>query len=310
MKNNKKRASAYVIVLFCLAIAYLPINGSAMSSPLFSESSLELKETEFHNSTKQAASTNWSNKLHDFTQEVIREIASQDTSFEEWAQATFTIHTVGPGSKQWLALVSQNGQEVGYLIVGLNEQEEFVLVEYGTGFEYILNSDTFGEKHSPEQPMTQEPQPTMIYSGLFMGQEFQGSPQNFLTGEVYEHVDLSLVQPSWAGQKVQKLLNHTEAKTLAADPIVYYGSSHEIATELEESHSYMYVAELLPQVTALYTVQGWHNWSIAPSSDKTAQTDEISIQDEGVYVALEEDEGTRYLALSYLKEQGSFQIIE
>lgn len=58
---------------------------------------------------------------------------AKSAGFEDWQQARWNSYPLGPGTHGWVIILTNQGQEVGYMIVHAAENGGFRLTEYGTG---------------------------------------------------------------------------------------------------------------------------------------------------------------------------------
>ena len=73
----------------------------------------------------------------------ITELAKQE-DFSHFANASFEISAVGPGTPSWIAwLTNHHNETIGYIIIHATEDGKFILGEYGKGEFTQLNSDEF-----------------------------------------------------------------------------------------------------------------------------------------------------------------------
>lgn len=56
-----------------------------------------------------------------------------EKGFESWQTAIWHSYPLGPGTHGWVVILSEHGQDVGYMIVHATENGSFRLTEYGTG---------------------------------------------------------------------------------------------------------------------------------------------------------------------------------
>lgn len=58
---------------------------------------------------------------------------AKEQGFADWQQAKWNSYPLGPGTHGWVIILTNKGQEVGYMIVQVADSGEFRLTEYGTG---------------------------------------------------------------------------------------------------------------------------------------------------------------------------------
>lgn len=234
----------------------------------------------------------WEATFQEQVEHWITQISEQEAMFESWTNQEWESYPFGPGSRQWIVLILDEGKEMGYLMVGEAESGELQLIEYGKSDQSVL-SQVIAENKLDEK---------FVYSGLLWAVKEKNVLVDLLTYEAYEHVSLDSFTPSWLGEEVQ-LLDEEQflAQKKEKEPIVYYTStpSESVSltklSQLEASQSYFYQAEILPQVTALYTILGMHHWDTEDEKSSSF----IGLQDEGV----------RFLSYRYLDQMGSFSVM-
>ncbi|TXK85968.1 hypothetical protein [Paenibacillus sp. N3.4] len=58
---------------------------------------------------------------------------SHENGFHNWQKATWNSYPLGPGTHGWVIILSEQGKDVGYMIINAAENGSFQLAEYGTG---------------------------------------------------------------------------------------------------------------------------------------------------------------------------------
>jgi hypothetical protein len=233
----------------------------------------------------------WEDKFHQQVQGWIKQISARESSFKTWETAKWESYPFGPGSKQWIVLILDKGEEIGYLIIGEEENGELLLIEYGKNEDAILSRVSEREDLAGNG---------FIYSGLLWAKNEKNVIVDLITNEAYEHVPIESLTPYWLGEKVEKLqLNQKVAIDVEKEPILFYSqlttTKDKETTLFDASQSYFFQTELLPQVTALYNVLGIHYWDWNPATKEHT----------GLFVGLS-DEGVRFLSLQYLNHIGHF----
>lgn len=279
----------------CVALSFsvallLPYPGFAVS-----EGAVSIQEITVHSEKEELendTANQWETTFQEQVEHWIIQISQQEAMFESWTDQEWESYPFGPGSKQWIILILNEGKEIGYLMIGETESGQLQLIEYGKSDQSVLSQVIAGNNVGED----------FVYGGLLWAVKDNNVLVDLLTYEAYEHVALDSFTPSWLGEQVQ-LLEEGQffAQKKEKEPVIYYPPSPSEAVslqkerELETSHSYLYQAEILPQVTALYNVIGLHHWD---SETETASSF-IGVQDEGV----------RYLSYRYLDQIGTFSII-
>lgn len=62
-----------------------------------------------------------------------RAALAREEGFESWQTAAWNSYPLGPGTHGWVVILTDHGQDVGYMIVHATENGSFRLTEYGTG---------------------------------------------------------------------------------------------------------------------------------------------------------------------------------
>ncbi|SDO30332.1 hypothetical protein SAMN04487897_111125 [Paenibacillus sp. yr247] len=62
-----------------------------------------------------------------------RATLAHEKGFEGWQTAAWNSYPLGPGTHGWVIILTDHGQDVGYMIVHATENGSFRLTEYGTG---------------------------------------------------------------------------------------------------------------------------------------------------------------------------------
>lgn len=282
LKNTYRILTKKGISVLCLFTLLLSFPGFVIS-----EGGLSIRTIPHEAQVEQQ----WEDRFYQQVQGWIKQISAREPNFNTWETAKWESYPFGPGSKQWIILILDRGEEIGYLIIG-EENGELLLIEYGKSEEAVL-SRAVEKKELAEEDF--------IYSGLLWGKNEKNIVVDLITNEAYEHVPIELVIPYWSGEMVKSLqLNHRFSAEEGKEAILFYkqlkvNKDSSEATHFEASHSYFFQTELLPQVTALYNVLGIHYWDWNPiSKDQT-----------GLFVGLS-DEGVRFLSFRYLNQIGHF----
>jgi hypothetical protein len=269
------------VMISCILVLLL-----SFPSFVVSESSSSVQKQ-----TTAQDSESWEVKFQEQVDHWIQQISQQEELFKEWTKQEWESYPFGPGSKQWIVLILDQGKEKGYLMIGQSESGELQLIEYGKSDQSVL-SEVVSESKVDEE---------FVYSGLLVAVKNNDVLVDLLTYEAYEHVSLESFTPFWLGEHVQ-LLEDSQffAHKKEREPIVHFTSttsepvSITALSQFESTQSYYYQAEIIPQVTALYNIIALHHWD----SEKEMNSF-VGIQDEGI----------RYLSYRYLDQMGSFSVI-
>lgn len=240
---------------------------------------------------------NWEYKFHQQINQWIHEIGRNDSQFEAWLKARFTTHPLGPGSRQWVVLIYDETQEIGYLIMEqIGDEPRFALIEYGKSDQAVLS------KILAEEERTYFFKEHFFYHGLIWAKVEDNGLVDLITLETYEHVPLEQVVPFWKGEEVGQLLREKKMMVHDAHPLLFLADALKNPNKISpanllEAEHYFFQARLLPGVTGLYHVVGVHTWS------------DVSTESEHLFIGLE-DEGIRYFSAAYLDHLGTFERIE
>lgn len=63
----------------------------------------------------------------------------------DWVAAKLEYFPLGPGTHSWLVHANIQDKRIGYLIISINAQGEFLLSEYGLGDHVLYSNDTLGQ---------------------------------------------------------------------------------------------------------------------------------------------------------------------
>lgn len=233
-------------------------------------------------------------------------IATRDAQFKQWQNAKTDVQTLGAGQHQWLVSISQNGKQVGYLVVGElpspKGAEKFVLLEYGVG-EYILFDDAFAPREIAAEPvydgfashwlLTQNPAAQMVNAKT--GESY---PTDFTANEAVMN-SLSVDELAAEGQSLTqaRVLRSEEASPFDQISWVYdlYSASDVSLGQLWQQQSEagpvtLTVPMYHSRVLAPFVVGSLHLWN-----------------DQNAYVGVW-DEGLRFVPYSYAHKVGTFHI--
>lgn len=70
--------------------------------------------------------------LRQYTAELIQQLALSEP-LTSWKKADYVIEPLGPGTRSWLVTVKIGNSPPGYIIISSTENNEYKLVEYGSG---------------------------------------------------------------------------------------------------------------------------------------------------------------------------------
>ncbi|MCF6094202.1 hypothetical protein L1765_09520 [Microaerobacter geothermalis] len=237
---------------------------------------------------------NWNEQITQWIDQL-----SKDPLFASWKGATLEKEALGPNSKEWLVQVKKNKEIIGYFIVQeteVNGKITFSILEYGSG-PYSLFDDAF--LPIPSNRELVRSRNVKIYSGLESYFVWKDSPDPFRidgkTGEIYpsdlpypEKIDYNGVftNETLTGQKL--LLDWGETPW---DYLFWLSSPSNPSFKknwISEGNRIAYVASLFDgKIIAPFIVKSFHQWS--------------NVSFLGI-----EDEGLRYIPLSYAEKKGNF----
>lgn len=83
--------------------------------------------------------------LESFAGSVVRELSAQ-SEFQQWEGAAIDYYPLGPGTHSWLAIVSKDSKQLGYLIFTAREEGGYMLSEYGSGPAIPYSSDALHDR--------------------------------------------------------------------------------------------------------------------------------------------------------------------
>ncbi|GLX68164.1 hypothetical protein [Paenibacillus glycanilyticus] len=238
--------------------------------------------------------------------------------FKAWNTAEFTVAPLGPGTHSWIAIVKQQEQSIGYLVIHAKENGGLVLGEYGTG-EYLFDQTTLHQSLAQlELPSSSDSNKALYIHPLLAVWDIHSAAEDtFLDGMSGEW--LPVQQDLWdnlaADEKelaTKYALSGGEAmidravKSRSFDPYskMPWLTDKPIAADAENigivlkalssKEPLRYTAERFnKEMLYVWSVTGYHRWG----TDGT------------VFAALETDElgtSTRYIPLKLLAELGSF----
>lgn len=78
----------------------------------------------------------------------------KQAGFEQWADAEWTVHTLGPGTHGWIVELYAEQKPVGYLIVSATEDSNYKLMEYGQGESPLFSEETLARSLSLNPEIT------------------------------------------------------------------------------------------------------------------------------------------------------------
>lgn len=222
----------------------------------------------------------------------IEEIQQNDPLFTHWEHATWNAYPFGPGSRQWVVILTMKEEEVGYLIVG--DFNGLELIEYGFTTEPILSQQVENERINED----------FVYLGLVWGRLEDGVLTDLITGERYEHVPYNRKQYYTQGFNAQSIQD-VYIFNQSYDAIALYMGEYTIGKaphHFREQGAYAFYGSIVPHVTGVFNIYAAHRWESSTSKDGNRRP---PIHFLGIA-----DLGLRFIALDTLKQFGEVQEID
>ncbi|WP_274650301.1 hypothetical protein [Paenibacillus humicola] len=248
------------------------------------------------------------------------EALSEQPRFSIWKDAERTIAPIGPGQHGWLVTFLHERRPVGYMIVNATQDGGFALGEYGVGTHPAFDPNAIYESlvrqgFFPTYKAAVQAQPKLerkyIHPLLAVWQwtEADGTVRYF---DAFTAEALPVDSSSWqkqsadpqfsaaSGQQREQAKLASFRLNAAFDPYARLpwltsaplGSSDvgRLTRLLDQKKEIRFAAELYHQtVLFVWSAIGYHNW------------------DNGqLYVAIDNDFGTRYIPLELLRGSGRF----
>lgn len=88
-----------------------------------------------------------------------------EPGFENWADASWTVYPLGPGTHSWVVLLQTDAKEVGYLVLTA-DGDDYRLQEYGPG-EYPLFSMNTLHRSLAQRGLISNSYPSMTISRIY-----------------------------------------------------------------------------------------------------------------------------------------------
>lgn len=255
------------------------------------------------------------------------EIAKQEP-FKPWQDATADIAPLGPGTHSWLAILKNDGQAVGYMVIHARPEGGYVLGEYGLGESPLFSAATLRQALAQHELI---PDPTFmeytaepIYYGplhaVWKVTLASGEPALYFDGTSGEQLpyqsslpgdlDVPGAEPcplaATAGADAENSSSSahiTEEQLLAAfDPYASFpwltrptldADAGQLAQAIEHGKQLIFTAE--PWDNALryvWAIRGLHRW-----------------QSGSLYIAADHN-GLKYIPAAQYVRQGSFYSLE
>lgn len=125
------------------SIGFMPLHTSAVdnlgetssSTSTVTSSSSSFGQTQLQGLSKPATSQPDMTSTSTFGSTISQwqSALAKEAGFSAWQQASWNSYPLGPGTHGWVIILSDQGKEVGYMIVHAVENGGFRLTEYGTG---------------------------------------------------------------------------------------------------------------------------------------------------------------------------------
>jgi hypothetical protein len=117
--------------LILCSIGFMPLNTSAIDNLV--GTSLTQGQVKEPSKPASPAPELTSQTSFDATINQFQATLGKEKGFEDWQQAKWNSYPLGPGTHGWVIILSNQGQDVGYMIVHSADNGGYRLTEYGTG---------------------------------------------------------------------------------------------------------------------------------------------------------------------------------
>ncbi|KRF43528.1 hypothetical protein [Paenibacillus sp. Soil787] len=115
------------------SLLFIPLHTSAGDSVERTSYTQSARETIASNTTTKPLPELRSESTLTATINTWRTTLARESGFESWETATWNSYPLGPGTHGWVVILTDHGQDVGYMIVHATDKGSFRLTEYGTG---------------------------------------------------------------------------------------------------------------------------------------------------------------------------------
>lgn len=76
---------------------------------------------------------NWDTVFAEQIDKWITHIAHTEDNLSHWNTSTWNTQSLGPNSRQWLVTLTNNQDNIGYLIISVDQNNQPILLHYGEG---------------------------------------------------------------------------------------------------------------------------------------------------------------------------------
>ncbi len=101
----------------------------------------ELEEIEQVHENDEQVRLNHSQDMEQHIQHWIHQLSSEER-FEEFKEASWESHPLGPGTHGWIVIIHNHNKEVGYLVISSSPEGHLHLTEYGVGPHPLFSLNT------------------------------------------------------------------------------------------------------------------------------------------------------------------------
>lgn len=235
----------------------------------------------------QAETETWQASFENQIQTWSKELSKQDERFIPFTEAAVQYEALGPNSRQWIVSFKKNHRNIGYMIVGQNEENQWLLLEYGLGEYPLFDESAIEPFHS--NPKNRTPRYAGLESvwvtseGLFDAKSGEKYPSDAKVSK-FDYT----AYVSGEDQLIQ--VNHKEpgAEEPWIRPAEAIRSEESLLQQLS-TDEISYMAQLFGKtVLAPFSVIGYHYWG------------------KELFIELE-DNGSRFIPYDYAIQLGAFQ---
>ncbi|MFD2116263.1 hypothetical protein ACFSTH_08750 [Paenibacillus yanchengensis] len=225
-------------------------------------------------------------KLHSSIQKHIENLQN-DTTFTGWATATINVYPLGPGTSSWLAVLSDQTSELGYIIIESKDSTNYDVVEYGIGKYDPTFADHISLLHEQHMQHLQYKRPflntSMQENQLELNTFFTNDPLpiNYTDWikEVNSYKQLSTTYPTSSVAINTELIKHTYLQSfdpydrlpwLTQEPLFttkqwttdnIKSLQSKLKTMLDKNSHIRFVTEMFDQqLLEAYSITGYHDY--------------------------------------------------
>lgn len=148
-----------------------------------------------HESSGKSMDENWEDKFSRQTTAWIEELIQKGGVFTTWKDGKISKDPLGPNSRTWLVTIRKGDENVGYLVVGEDEQGRFLLLEYGTDGNNLFDDEMLSSFYPDTKAMKKE----KIYQGISSYFLVKGSGGE----KVFDAKTTESIPEEWSGIEVR-----------------------------------------------------------------------------------------------------------